>query len=128
MNSSRFLVGSFIVCVLAWGARADDKSPDNAKRLVGKWEVVKSEGSAMPVGSVVELSKDGKAKATVKKRDRQEWLEGTYKLDGDKIMINAVTQDKEEIKRTATIKKITDTDLVVENEKGETLELKKKTK
>ena len=82
----------------------------------------------MPVGSVVELSKDGKAKATVKKRDRQEWLEGTYKLDGDKIMINAVTQDKEEIKRTATIKKITDTDLVVENEKGETLELKKKTK
>jgi uncharacterized protein (TIGR03066 family) len=123
MNSLRMLTAAMIVCVLALAVRADDKKADNAKLLVGKWEVVKCDGDALPVGAIVEMTKDGKLKLTEKKDDKESH-EGTYKVDGDKIMVVLKVND-DEIKHTVDIKKLTETELVTEHD-GKTIEFKRK--
>jgi uncharacterized protein (TIGR03066 family) len=125
MSALRLLVAGLLVLGFAGGVRADDKKADIDKdKLLGAWEVVKSD-EGPPVGSVVEFAKDGKLKATHKKDGKDETLEGTYKTDGDKLSVLFKMGDKED-KATVTVKKLTATEMVAENEKGKTVEFKKK--
>ncbi len=121
------LMASFIALgVLALAAGAEDKKDDNAKNIVGAWEATKADKDAgVPVGAVADFSKDGKLKVTMKKDGKEESHEGTYKVDGDKLVITFKLDDGKEKKLNITIKKCTETECVTEDD-GKTIEWKKK--
>ena len=79
----RVLVAVALTVVLVAGASADDKKIDPAK-LVGKWELTKSESGNAPKGAMIEFMKDNKMTITVDLLGKSLTLNGTYKVDGDK--------------------------------------------
>ena len=103
------LLGVAIV-VFAGTAQAQD---DNAKKIVGKWEVTKS-GSDLPAGSVIEFTKDGKLNAVIKADGMEVKLDGTFKVDKEKLTVKIKIGDQD-IEEIATIKKLTDEALELED-------------
>ena len=83
MNVLRLLVAGAVVCALTVGAGVDEKKADNAKLLVGTWEVVKADQGTAWAGSAVEFAKDGKMTVTHKKDGKEEKGEGIYRVEGD---------------------------------------------
>jgi uncharacterized protein (TIGR03066 family) len=123
MNVLRLMGTGVIICVLDVGIRADDKK-DNPKLVVGKWKVVKATPGTFPLGTILDLSKDNKAKV-VGNRDGKEFIHaGTYEVDGARIIIT-VKVEGEEQKHTLTITKISEADMVTEHGGGGTMEFKK---
>ena len=82
---------------------ADDD--DNAKKIVGVWEVAKSE--ELPAGATVEFTKDGKVIAIIKADGKEHKIEGTYKVEKDKLMTK-VTINGKTTEDTDEIVKLTD--------------------
>jgi uncharacterized protein (TIGR03066 family) len=121
MSALKWLAVGAVVCLAGGGARA----ADNAKMLVGKWELTKVDEGGLPKGTVIEFTKDGKVKLVMKKDDKDATMEGTYKVDGDKFDVTMKVGDDEH-KQTITILKLTDTELHVKNEQGKMSELTKK--
>jgi uncharacterized protein (TIGR03066 family) len=117
-----------LVGVLALGvsvARADDKKDkETQEKLVGVWESVKG-SETMPPGSTMELTKDGKIKLVFKQGEKSLTVEGTYKVDGQSFKATLKVGDKEHTE-TIKIKKLTDTELVISDEKDKTDKLAKK--
>jgi uncharacterized protein (TIGR03066 family) len=109
---------------VAAGGRADEKD-DYAKKVVGKWEVAKSDPGTIPMGAVLEFLKDGKAKATAKKDDVESTFDGTYKLDGKKLTLTMMIGEKERT-NVITIVKATDTEMTFESEDGKKVEFTRK--
>lgn len=122
---------------------AGPKGPSNtggsskADKIVGKWTFEKSVGKdgkpgkeAPPEGTVFEFTKEGDLKMTMKdpmgKKDLT--MSGTYKVDGDKITtaFKPPVPNAPEKKETATITSLTDTELSIKDDKGETTTFKKK--
>src|SRR5437899_1961336 len=95
MNAARLLTVSAIVCLAASFAAADDKKSDNAKLIVGKWEVSKADEGTLPTGTIIEFTKDGKLILSGKAGDQEFKREGTYKLKGDKFDISFKMGDDE---------------------------------
>jgi uncharacterized protein (TIGR03066 family) len=95
----------------------------NAAKIVGDWEVTKSEEA--PPGATVEMTKDGKliTKATINGKALS--LEGTYKVEGNKLR-TVQTFGGKRVEETMTIKTLTDTKLVTQDEKGKIDEFKRK--
>jgi uncharacterized protein (TIGR03066 family) len=125
MNALHLLAAGMMVCVATASAWADEKKdkPDNAKLLVGKWEVTATKaGEAIPVGSSMEFSKDGKFKTTWK----EQTLNGVYKLDDGKIQITFDPGEKAGRPLPLTIKKISEKELVLEAKEGVTIEFKRR--
>lgn len=98
---------------LAGTAGAQDKKDDNAAKIVGKWEVTKS-GSDLPAGSTIEFTKDGKMTAVVKADGQELKLDGTYKVEKEKLTVKLKLGDQE-MEEAVTIKKLTDDALEVED-------------
>jgi uncharacterized protein (TIGR03066 family) len=90
---------------------AKAEAPDKEK-LIGKWEVVKSDDA--PLGSILEITKDGKL--TFKVAGKDQMIEGTYVVDGDKLLLTQKRPGGKERKDTFTITKLTDTDLWLKEE------------
>ena len=124
MSVLRLLVAGAVACALAVGARADEKKADNAKLLVGTWEVAKADQGTVPVGSTVEFTKDGKMKVTHKKDGKEETAEGNYKVEGEKFFFVVQAGDTV-FKKTVTIKKISETELSTVDEDGKAVEFKR---
>ena len=97
----------------------------NADLIVGKWELVK--GEEVPAGSVMEFTKDGKMKVTMTMAGKEIAMEGTYKVEGEKLTTSLNVFGKE-ISDTDTIKTLNETMLILENTKGKVTELKRKKK
>jgi uncharacterized protein (TIGR03066 family) len=97
-------LGGLIVLTAGFAGAADD---DNAKKIVGKWEVTKS-GSDLPAGSTVEFTKDGKLTAVIKGDCTK--IEGTYKVEKDKLNVKLKVGDQS-VDETVTITKLSDTEL-----------------
>jgi uncharacterized protein (TIGR03066 family) len=95
---------------------------DNAKKIVGVWEVVKGEGA--PPGSTVEFTKDGKLKVQAKVGDKEFKIDGTYKVEGEKLMVKLTFEGKT-VEETNKIKKLTEKELLLEDEKGKVEEFKR---
>jgi uncharacterized protein (TIGR03066 family) len=127
MAAVRLMAAGLAIVGLIAGARAEEKKADNKAKLLGAWEVVKSDEGGPPVGTVVEFAKDGKMKLTHKVDGKEETLPGTYTIDGEKLNVTIKREDKDN-KHTVTIKKLTDTEMVAENEKGAKAEFKRKGK
>jgi len=113
------LGGLMVVC--AGTARAQD---DNAKKIVGMWELTKS-GGDLPVGTVIEFTKDLKLNATIKGDDGNTKLDGTYTIAKDKLTVK-VNLNGQMLEESATIKKLTDDALEIEDKDKKVDVLKKK--
>jgi uncharacterized protein (TIGR03066 family) len=124
MKTLKLLAVGMVVCLFAAGARAEEKV-DYAKLLVGKWEITKAEEGTVPVGTLVEFTKDGKFKVTGKKDDKVEDFEGTYKVDGNTFTF-IVKIGSDEHTDTITITKITDKEMSTKDKDGKVVECKKK--
>jgi uncharacterized protein (TIGR03066 family) len=123
MNTMRLMAAGIIVCALASGVRAGAEK-DYAKLVVGKWKVAKASPGTFPLGTVLGLSKDDKAKV-IGRRDGKELIHaGTYEMDGPTIVIT-VTVKGEKQKHTLTITKISDTTMAVDHGGGGTMEFRK---
>src|SRR5581483_101106 len=107
------------------GARGADKDKVSKDKLVGTWEITKSEEPPPPVGAVVEFTKDGKLKVTHKQDGKDVMIEGTYTIDGDKINV-VIKADNNEVKHTVTVKKIGKDEISAENDKGKAVVFKRK--
>ena len=114
------LLGVAIV-VFAGNVQAQD---DNAKKIVGIWEVTKS-GSDLPAGSTIEFTKDGKLNAVIKADGMETKLDGTYKVEKDKLTVKIKIGDQS-IEEVATIKKLTDEALEIEDKDKKVDVFKKK--
>jgi uncharacterized protein (TIGR03066 family) len=124
MEMKRVLATVAIAIVFVAGASADDKKIDAAK-LVGKWEVTKSESSPDLKGALIEFSKDNKVTVNVEIDGKKRVVTGTYKVDGDKLTVTFKEAGKE-TSDTDMIKSVTDDKIVlVDTDKKET-ELGKK--
>ena len=108
------------VLICAGTSQAQD---DNAKKILGKWEITKASGNAEK-GSIIEFGKDGKMTGTIKYQGQEVKFEGTYKLDKDKLDVKLKVMDNE-VEEKLTIKKLTDDALELEDKDAKTDELKK---
>jgi uncharacterized protein (TIGR03066 family) len=123
MRALSALVLGLAVAVAA-GAQDKKDDPIDAKKLLGKWEATKGT-QPLPPGSVIEFAKEGKLKISFKVGDEEQSVEGTYKLDKDKLKTEVKIGD-ETHEDTDTVKKLTDEELELENAEGKTLFLKRK--
>ena len=112
------------VVVVVGGVRADDKIDE--KKLVGKWELTKSDDENAPKGAVIEFTKDNKLTVTIEFNGKELKLNGTYKVDGNKLTVKLTSPDGKEEEDTDTVKSLTDEKLVLVDKKDKTTELTKK--
>jgi uncharacterized protein (TIGR03066 family) len=102
------------VALVANAGFAEEKKVEiDAKKLIGKWEPKEKEGKAF----VVEFQKDGKLTFTAGGKDKELKADGTYKVDGNKLVLTIKFGEKEE-KMTRTVSKLTDTELTSSDDKG----------
>jgi uncharacterized protein (TIGR03066 family) len=100
--------------VLAGFASAADEKID-AKKLLGKWELAKPDPKAPKM--VLEIMDKGKFTMTVELNGKSNKVDGTYKVDGNKIEIE-MNIGGNVMKDTLTITKLTDTEMVSKDSKG----------
>ena len=115
----RILSGCVLAIVVAF-AGADDKKDDkiDAKKLVGKWEPKKD------AKFTIEFTKDGKLIVIA---DKDFKIEGTYKLDGNKLEI-LMKAGENEVKDTILISKLTDDEMEGESQGKKTKDTFKRIK
>lgn len=101
--------------------KGDEK--DNAKLIVGRWEITKAGGDVGP-GSTLDFSKDGKMELVVKAGDQKQAVQGKYKLDKDKLTLT-LTAGEQSFDQTLTVKKLTAEALELVDDKGGVDVLKK---
>lgn len=127
MSALRLVAVLAVVALVGAGVSADDKKPDYAKQIVGKWEVTKADEGTIPVGSVVEFTKDGKFKAMEKDGDKDATFEGTYKVTKDGFDITLKIGEDSHT-NSITITKLTDDEMHTKDKDGKVVEVKKKKK
>ena len=96
MKGMNLLAVGVSLCLLGSSAAADEKQADNAKLAVGTWEVTKSHDGGPPKGGVVEFTKDGKIKVSGEQDGMKQTFEGTYKVDGNKMVLTFKIGDSEQ--------------------------------
>ncbi|AWM39398.1 hypothetical protein GobsT_22810 [Gemmata obscuriglobus] len=125
----RTLLGIGMALALAAGtaAGAADEKFD-AKKLIGKWQPIKSkkgeDKSKKSESMVVEFTKDGKVVLTDGAEGKEVKIEGTYKLEGDKLTF-ALKVLGEEVKDTVTLTKLTDDEMAGKSKDNEEAAFKK---
>jgi uncharacterized protein (TIGR03066 family) len=119
------LLGVSLAADPATSGAAPAPPPRYKEKILGTWEVTKSEDS--PAGTLVEFAKGGKLKVTVKvPGGGTETAEAAYAIDGDKITVTLKGPDGKEMKETAVITKLTDTEMATKDDKGKIDEFKRK--
>jgi len=116
----RAVFASLAILVLVGYSGAQDEKIDG-KKLIGKWEPEKAEKGAK---MVLEFAEKGKLTLHVTFMDKTEKVDGTYKLDGNKLEVELSFGGKSE-KETLTITKLTDTEMVTKDSKGKEDTMKK---
>ena len=87
MKAMKLLALGVALCLPGWSAAAEEKKGDHAKLAVGTWEVTKTHDGGPPKGGVVEFTKDGKIKVSGEQDGMKQTFEGTYKIDGTKMVL-----------------------------------------
>src|SRR5262245_9145317 len=122
----RTLIGAVMVLAFSGFAAGQDKDKDkdkiDAKKLIGKWEPADAKESL-----TVEFTDKGKLILSVDANGKALTIEGTYKLDGNKLEMVMSFGGKEQ-KETITLSKLTDDELVGKDYKGKEETIKKKEK
>ncbi|MFO0825679.1 MAG: TIGR03066 family protein [Gemmataceae bacterium] len=110
------------VVVLAFSGFATAQEKIDAKKLLGKWEPAVQKKDEPKV--VVEYAEKGKLTVHVMIGDKAEKIEGTYKVDGNKIEVKLAFGGKD-ILETLTVIKLTDDEAVTKDSKGKEETMKK---
>ena len=119
------LAVGLLACGAVTGPARGQEKKTNKEKIVGNWELVKTEEPLPPgIKVVVNFSKDGKMKVTATIRGMTRDQEGTYKVEGDKLH-TAQKQGDKEMKETDTIKALDDKQLITVNAKGQKTEFKR---
>jgi len=121
---------------VASGSSSSGIERSTSEKLVGVWELVKSDDMGgidltkldkdKEYKMTVEFTKDGKfivklfGPADERKPLTMTLAEGTYVLDGDRFTTTQLDEDKKERKDVEIIKTLTETELVIVDEKGKT--------
>ena len=105
------------VLVLAAGGTTvgqDTKTKLDAKLLVGKWT---PDDEAKRDKMIIEFAKDGKLVIAINFGGKEAKIDGTYKLDGDKLSVKMsfLGEEKNEV---MTVNTLTAKTLVTTDEKG----------
>lgn len=120
-------LSTLVLGVLVLGITGTAKAQDiDAKKIVGTWLIDKSSGD-LPPGTTIEFTKDGKLAAVLKVDSQELKIEGTYKIDKDKITVKLKVGDQS-VEETATITKLDDKDLEIKDKDGKVDTFKKKAK
>ena len=107
------------------GAAQEKKDKTNKDKIVGNWELVKTDEPLPPgIKILVNFTKDGKMKVTATFMGMTKEQEGTYTVEGNKLMTTQ-KQGTVEKKDTDTIKTLDDKSLITVNAKGEKTEFKR---
>jgi uncharacterized protein (TIGR03066 family) len=116
----RVLIGAVVILSFAGltSAAGQDKDKIELKKLLGKWEPKDAK-------IVIEFADKGKIVINYDEGGKSEKIEGTYKLDGNKLDIAMSFLGKEQ-KETLTVKKLTDDELVTVDSKNKEETLKRK--
>jgi uncharacterized protein (TIGR03066 family) len=119
------LAVGLLACGAVTGPARGQEKKTNKEKIVGNWELVKTEEPLPPgIKLVVNFSKDGKMKVTATIMGMTRDQEGTYKVEGDKLH-TAQKQGDKEMKETDTIKTLDDKQLITVNAKGQKTEFKR---
>ena len=119
------LAVGLLACGAVTGPARGQEKKTNKEKIVGNWELVKTEEPLPPgIKVVVNFSKDGKMKLTATIMGMTRDQEGTYKVEGDKLH-TAQKQGDKEMKETDTIKTLDDKQLITVNAKGQKTEFKR---
>ena len=119
------LAVGLLACGAVTGPARGQEKKTNKEKIVGNWELVKTEEPLPPgIKLVVNFSKDGKMKVTATIMGMTRDQEGTYKVEGDKLHTAQKQGDKEK-KETDTIKTLDDKQLITVNAKGQKTEFKR---
>lgn len=105
------LAAAVLVLAAGGGAVGQDGKIDG-KLIVGKW---KEAGKDDP--TTIEFTKDGKLIVLADFGGKELKLEGTYKLDGNKLAVKLELFGKEDSK-TMTVNSLTAKEMVTTDEKG----------
>jgi uncharacterized protein (TIGR03066 family) len=124
MNAMKLLVVGIAVCLLGSIAAADEKKGDNAKLIVGKWEVTAAHEGGPPKGGTVEFTKDGMFKVSGEQEGMKLTFEGTYKIDGNKLVLTFKMGESEQA-IDLTVDKLDETSMATTSMHGK-VELKRK--
>jgi uncharacterized protein (TIGR03066 family) len=106
-----------VLLVLGFAGLADagaqkEKDKFDAKKLLGKWEPVDGKEAI-----TIEFSDKGKMTISIDVGGKSEKVEGTYKLDGDKLEM-VISFGGKDMKETVTITKLTDDEWAGKDSKG----------
>ena len=102
----RAFLGLGLVLGMACAVNAADDKID-AKKLIGKWEAKTAKIQKL----VIEFAEGGKVNYVASENGKESRAEGTYKVEGNKLLVNVKIGDVQR-KMTRTVTKLTDTELV----------------
>jgi uncharacterized protein (TIGR03066 family) len=124
MNTRSGLMICALLGMTAFGAlaREDKKDPINKDKLVGVWEVTKSE---LPRGTLLEFTKEGKMSVSFKVDKELIKLDGTWSIEGARLKTVMLIDNKASTDLLEVVK-LTDTELVLKDDKNMIDELKRK--
>jgi len=115
-----------LVAILVLSLPAQTKAADNAKQIIGTWDLVKGDDIPKGAKGIAEFTKDGKLKFTLEFMGTKIVAEGTYKVDGEKLTSTLKGPDGKEKTETDKIKTLNETTLIFEDDKGKSAEFKRK--
>jgi uncharacterized protein (TIGR03066 family) len=116
----RTVAATFVL--LAIGMSVAIGQEETTKKLIGTWVLVKGDG---PPGANVEFAKDGKMTLRADLGGKEFKIEGTYTVKDEAITSRLSFAGKEKTE-VSKIKKLTATELHIEDAKGQLEEYKKK--
>jgi uncharacterized protein (TIGR03066 family) len=96
MKALKLLAVGVAFCLAGTSAAADEKKADNTKLAVGKWDVTTTHEGGPPKGGTVEFTKDGKIKVSSDQGGMNPAFDGTYKIDGAKLVLTFKIGGKDE--------------------------------
>ncbi len=118
----RVFLSANVLLAFAGFTSAGEETKFDAKKLIGKWELAKPKDGTPK--TVVEFAEKGKLTLEVTVGDKVQKIEGTYKLDGNKLDLALTVGDKE-MKETFTVSKLTDDEMTSKDSRGKEDTLKK---
>ncbi|MCE9530391.1 MAG: lipocalin family protein, partial [Planctomycetes bacterium] len=115
--------GMFALIVCVGFVAASSAADENKDKIVGTWSVTK--GEEVPPGTTIEFTKEGKLVFKLTLNGKEVKLEGTYKIEKDKLTVSMKTPDGKDDTETDTIKTLTADAMVLVDPKGKEVEFKK---
>ncbi len=105
--------------------KVDAKDDGRSERLVGSWEMQDADLAKIDGKATFEFTKDGKAKMSIEiGKQKPILIEGTYKVDGEKLTLVAKKGEKD-ASEVVAIKTISATELVLVDKDNKEVKFKK---